>query len=317
MARHTRPFLGSVFAGVLVAPLLVVALASGGQADEGDTLSTTGLGAQGQLGHGSTASRTSFGPVNTLVGVDEVAGGREHVVALIDGAVWSWGDGIKGATGLGSTAIRTSPALVTGVATGTTTVTEVAAGHYHSLARLSDGTVRTWGFNAMGQLGDGTTTKRLRPVTITGLADVVDVVGGRDMSYARLADGTVRSWGGGANGELGNGTLTAQADQAGDGHRPDRRGGARRRAQPRPGAPFRRHGDGVGSQLVGPARQRHEDLPLHPGRRSPASPARSPSPRARTTRWPCSPTDASSPGARPVGASSATAVRRTAPRPSR
>ncbi len=109
LARHIRPFLGSVVAGVLVAPMLVVALASGGQADEGDTLSTTGLGAQGQLGHGSTASRTSFGPVNTLVGVDEVAGGREHVVALIDGAVWSWGDGIKGATGLGNTAIRTSP----------------------------------------------------------------------------------------------------------------------------------------------------------------------------------------------------------------
>ncbi len=62
----------------------------------------------------------------------------------------------------------------------------------------------------MGQLGDGTTTKRLRPVTVTGLSGVVDVVGGRDMSYARLADGTVRSWGGGANGELGNGTLTAR-----------------------------------------------------------------------------------------------------------
>ncbi len=203
LVRHIRPFLGSVVAGVLVAPMLVVALASGGQADEGDTLSTTGLGAQGQLGHGSTTSRTSFGPVNMLVGVDEVAGGREHVVALIDGAVWSWGDGIKGATGLGNTAIRTSPTLVTGVATGTATVTDVATGHYHSLARLSDGTVRTWGFNAMGQLGDGTTTKRLRPVTVTGLATVVEVVGGRDMSYARLADGSVRSWGGGANGELG------------------------------------------------------------------------------------------------------------------
>ena len=62
----------------------------------------------------------------------------------------------------------------------------------------------------MGQLGDGTTTKRLRPVTVAGLATVVDIVGGRDMSYAWLADGTVRSWGGGANGELGNGPLTAR-----------------------------------------------------------------------------------------------------------
>ena len=211
MARHIRPVLGSVFAGVLVAPVLVVALASGGQADEGDTLSTTGLGAQGQLGNGSTTSRTSFGPVNTLVGVDEVAGGREHVVALIDGAVWSWGDGIKGATGLGSTAIRTSPdAGDRAWRRGRPPSRRSPPVTTTRSRRLSDGTVRSWGFNAMGQLGDGTTTKRLRPVTVTGLSGVVDVVGGRDMSYARLADGTVRSWGGGANGELGNGILTAR-----------------------------------------------------------------------------------------------------------
>ena len=62
----------------------------------------------------------------------------------------------------------------------------------------------------MGQLGDGTTTRRLRPVTVTGLATVVDIVGGRDMSYALLANGTVRAWGGGVNGELGNGSRTAK-----------------------------------------------------------------------------------------------------------
>jgi len=208
--RRIRAVATSLTVGVLVAPALVLAMATSSQADDGDTLATTGLGSLGQLGNGSTDSRTSFGPVNTLVDVDKVSGGREHVIALVGGTVWSWGDGIKGATGLGSTAVRTSPTQVTGVATGTTTVTGVATGHYHSLALLSDGTVRSWGFNAMGQLGDGTTTKRLRPVTVTGLSSVVDLIGGRDMSLALRADGTVRSWGGGANGELGNGTLTTR-----------------------------------------------------------------------------------------------------------
>ena len=231
-------------------------------ADDGDTVWTTGLGAQGQLGNGSTASRTSFGQVASLLGVDEVHGGREHVLALVDGAVWAWGDGIKGATGLGSTAVRTMPTLVSGVATGTTTVTNVSTGHYHSLALLSDGTVRSWGFNAMGQLGDGTTTKRLRPVTVAGLSTVTDIVGGRDMSYALLADGTVRAWGGGANGELGNGSLTRPADQAGQRVRTVRGGGHGRRTQPRRRAQVGRVGHDLGAQHLGTARRRHEDLAL-------------------------------------------------------
>jgi alpha-tubulin suppressor-like RCC1 family protein len=203
-----RDFIKWVGVGVMVAPVLVAMSATSSVADDGDTVWTTGLGANGQLGNGSLGNRTTFGNVDTLVDVDEIAGGREHVLALVNGVVWAWGEGSKGATGLGSTADRSVPTQVTGVATTGTTVTNISTGHYHSLALLSNGTVRSWGYNAMGQLGDGTTTKRLRPVTVTGLTDVVDVVGGRDMSYALMAGGTVRSWGGGVNGELGNGTHT-------------------------------------------------------------------------------------------------------------
>ena len=42
-------------------------------------------------------------------------------------------------------------------------------GHNLSLALMADGTVRTWGLNADGQLGDGTTTLRRSPVTVSGL----------------------------------------------------------------------------------------------------------------------------------------------------
>jgi len=87
-----------------------------------------------------------------------------------------------------------------------TGVVNVSTGHYHSLALMGDGTIRAWGFNSLGQLGDGTTTKRLSPVAVHNISTAVDMVGGRDMSYAILADGTVRAWGGGVNGELGNGT---------------------------------------------------------------------------------------------------------------
>jgi len=200
--------------GAFVAPVLVVAQGPVASASETDRVWTTGLGSDGQLGTGGTSSRSSFAEVTSLNGVDEVAGGREHVVALIDGEVWTWGDGSKGATGLGSTADRTTPARVTnviptGVPAGTTVV-NVSTGHYHSLALLSNGQIRAWGFNSMGQLGDGTTAKRTSPVTVRNITNAVDIIAGRDMSYALLADGTVRAWGGGANGELGNGTTTAK-----------------------------------------------------------------------------------------------------------
>jgi alpha-tubulin suppressor-like RCC1 family protein len=199
--------LKAVLAGALIAPMLALAGAPVATADSGDTLSTTGLGSDGQLGNGSIGNRTTLGPVNTLTDVDEVAGGREHVVALVDGRVYTWGDGSKGATGLGSLADRSTPTPVP-VLTG---VVNISTGHYHTLALMGDGSIRAWGFNAMGQLGDGTTTRRLSPVTVRNIGPAfgnaaVDVVGGRDMSLALMADGTVRAWGGGANGELGNGT---------------------------------------------------------------------------------------------------------------
>jgi alpha-tubulin suppressor-like RCC1 family protein len=65
-----------------------------------------------------------------------------------------------------------------------TGVVAVAAGAYHSLVLLGDGTVRAWGANTYGQLGDGTTTRRTSPVTVPGLSGVETVTAGRAYSAA-------------------------------------------------------------------------------------------------------------------------------------
>jgi len=70
----------------------------------------------------------------------------------------------------------------------------------------SDGTVWSWGYNALGQLGDGTKVHRYVPRMVNNLSNVVQVSGGYGHSIALKADGTVWSWGDNNQGFLGDGT---------------------------------------------------------------------------------------------------------------
>jgi len=84
---------------------------------------------------------------------------------------------------------------------------KVAAGTYHTYALLADGTVRAWGSNDYGQLGNGTITASSKPVVVGGLSAVTTVAGGSDFGCA-LVGGQARCWGNNDYGQLGNGTTT-------------------------------------------------------------------------------------------------------------
>jgi alpha-tubulin suppressor-like RCC1 family protein len=84
----------------------------------------------------------------------------------------------------------------------------VAVGENYTLALKSDGTVWAWGYNADGEMGDGTTTSRVGPEQVSGLTGIVAIAAGYDQCLALDTTGQVWAWGGNSNGELGNGTTT-------------------------------------------------------------------------------------------------------------
>jgi alpha-tubulin suppressor-like RCC1 family protein len=79
---------------------------------------------------------------------------------------------------------------------------------YYTIALGLDGTLSAWGNNALGNLGDGTTTNRSLPVKVKNLPPVKATSVGDSMSLALGFDGTLSAWGNNYNGQLGDGTTT-------------------------------------------------------------------------------------------------------------
>ena len=79
----------------------------------------------------------------------------------------------------------------------------LSVGTSHACQVQGDGTVRCWGSNNFGQLGDGTTTRRLTPVTVLGINSAVAVAAGAAHTCALLVNGRVSCWGDNSVAQLG------------------------------------------------------------------------------------------------------------------
>jgi alpha-tubulin suppressor-like RCC1 family protein len=158
---------------------------------EGGTVACWGANSLGQLG--APSSENCPGPTSPpfdipcatkpiavagLSGVVAISAGASHTCALLgDGSVMCWGSNQKGQLGSGnstgpSTCISGPAATPIPCATtpvrvlGLTGVTAISAGGVHTCAVVADGSVRCWGYNVFGQLGDGTVADSAAPVAV-------------------------------------------------------------------------------------------------------------------------------------------------------
>ena len=162
-----------------------------------------------------------------------VTAGRQHACALLDnGSVKCWGENGDGQLGLGDTADRGDAPGEMGsnlpsvnLGPGRTAVA-ISAGHAHTCAVLDDATLKCWGDNALGQLGQGDTADRgdgpgemagnLAAVSLGSARTAVAVVAGRDHTCVLMDNAKVKCWGGNAVGQLGLGDNVGRGDGPGE-----------------------------------------------------------------------------------------------------
>lgn len=175
-------------------------------------LSTTGVAAcwglqtNGRLGNNLTTAANVTTPVavtipgTVLAGktINSISTGGAHTCATsVDATTACWGNNGNGRLGDGTTTQRAVP---TAVSTANTpldglTVAMVRGGGAYTCAVATDGIVACWGLNSNNQLGDGTATRRLRPVAVITLPvfGITSVTGQRSgvLGYARAGDDLV------------------------------------------------------------------------------------------------------------------------------
>lgn len=144
-----------------------------------------------------------FEPSRTLPrSAESIAAGDGHSCMVVGAGaeVRCWGLNLQGQLGTGTVDVPFDSRAVPVPVVGLTGVLQVAVGDRHSCALLTVGTVRCWGENVVGQLGDGTTVGSPRPVAVTGLSGAVQLSARGQRTCAVLQTGAVRCWGRGIGG---------------------------------------------------------------------------------------------------------------------
>jgi LPXTG-motif cell wall-anchored protein len=130
--------------------------------------------------------------------------GKFICVVSVSTGVWCWGENSHGQLGDSTNSARFTPVRVSNL---TTSIASLSSGQGHTCIVTNSGTVKCWGSNGNGKLGEGTQNNSNIPRDVVGLSGpAIAVTAGYHHTCALLVSGTVQCWGGNASGQLGDGT---------------------------------------------------------------------------------------------------------------
>ncbi|MBI4897804.1 MAG: hypothetical protein HY827_05495 [Actinobacteria bacterium] len=180
-----------------------------------------GENAYGELGttNNNTTSNPNPAPAPISMGATATAvtAGIDHTCAVVgSGEVKCFGDNFYGQLGsvvnVGTTDPNPTPMSVTLGAP----VTQLVLGRFHSCARLADGSVKCFGRNKLGQLGNatnsGTDSPNAAGLIVSPGAPVSQLAAANLTTCALLNTGVVKCFGSNGSGQFGDGTSNSIAN---------------------------------------------------------------------------------------------------------
>ena len=198
-----------------------------------------GFNMYGQLGQGDTNNIGDHSGEmgDNLLAVDlgtgrtatQISAGVSHTCALLDDqSVKCWGANYNGGLGQGHTNVIGDHSgemgdnlLAVDLGTGRT-ATQISVGHSHTCALLDDQSVKCWGLNMYGELGQGHTNNigdhsgemgdDLLAVDLGTGRTAKQISAGFSHTCAFLDDQLVKCWGGNGQGQLGQGHTSSLGD---------------------------------------------------------------------------------------------------------
>jgi uncharacterized repeat protein (TIGR02543 family) len=178
-----------------------------------------GYNGYGQLGDGTTTNHyvpeKIFSVNPRFIGLTGLSAGGHHgmfasysLIQASPGSLWAMGQNGFGQLGDGTTTDHHTPEAVVSSTSGSP-VTASASGLNHTLFIRPDGSLWGMGYNADGELGDGTITERNTPVQIVS-GGVVAAAAGQYHSLFIKSDGSLWAMGANNYGQLGDGTTSSR-----------------------------------------------------------------------------------------------------------
>ncbi|MDM8548225.1 hypothetical protein QUF61_17175 [Candidatus Venteria ishoeyi] len=167
----------------------------------------------GQLGDGTLNDSGPTTPVDVMgmnTGIVAVSSRGRHSCALLEtGQLKCWGANWAGQLGYDTGTANENSQTPMDIMGLDANVTAFSAGDKSTCAILDTGTLKCWGGNNYGMLGNGTTENSTTPTDVIGLSSgVVAVNVGEYNACAIINDGALKCWGSNAYGALGNGIET-------------------------------------------------------------------------------------------------------------